>query len=75
MCLEFVWLLDLSAQDLVVVDLAVDCERNGPIRTDKRLGSRVYRLSLITILYLFNPSTLTNTNDTETLVNKDCRKS
>jgi len=54
MCLEFVWLLDLSAQDLVVVDLAIDCERNGLIRTDERLCSRVCELSSTTVLSYFD---------------------
>jgi len=48
MRLEIVWLLDLSAQDLVVINLAIDCERNCSIRADEWLCSRVYKLSLVT---------------------------
>ena len=41
MCLELVRLLNLAAQNLVVVDLSVDCERNGSIMADEWLGSGV----------------------------------
>jgi hypothetical protein len=41
-CLEVVWLLETLAEDSVVVDLAVDCKRDGSLIVDERLRARVW---------------------------------
>lgn len=41
MCLELVGLLQALAEDAVVVDLAVDGQRDGSLLVDERLRARV----------------------------------
>jgi hypothetical protein len=41
-CLEVVLLLEALAEDTVVVDFAVDGQRDGSLFIDERLSTRVY---------------------------------
>jgi hypothetical protein len=41
-CLELVRCLEALAEDAVVVDLAVDRQRDGSLLVDERLGARVW---------------------------------
>ena len=52
MCLEVVRLLQALAEDSVVVDLAVDGQRDGSLIVDKRLSAGVYNGKLSIASYL-----------------------
>jgi uncharacterized protein YkvS len=40
-CLEVVWVLEGLAENSVIVDLAVDSQRDGSLIVDERLSARV----------------------------------
>jgi hypothetical protein len=41
-CLEVVWLLQAVAEDTVVVDFAIDSQRDGFLFVYERLGTGIY---------------------------------
>jgi hypothetical protein len=46
-CLEVVWLLEALAEDSVVVDFAIDSQRDSLLLVDERLSARVYGCELL----------------------------
>lgn len=62
---------DLLAQDPVVIDLAIDCQKDCPLVIHKGLGTTVYVLSARQIAGWLH-GRQTDANDTQSLMGKDC---
>jgi hypothetical protein len=69
-CLEVIWLLQVLADKSVVVNLAVDSQRNAAILVGEGLSTAVYDLCKRASAYLLRIA-LTNTDNAQTLVSKD----
>ena len=69
MGLEVIRVLELLAQDLMIVYLAIHCQRQRAVFVDKRLGPRVF--DILAQVVFEGSIKHTNANNTQSLVGKD----